>query len=64
MKVYFRLKEIFKDLKKGPKHFYQKYEAEVSKGLKGKEGLKKKIEETQKNIAAVREKPGVLNLRE
>ena len=64
MKVYFRLKEIFRDLKKGPRHFYEKYAAEISKGLKGKEGLKKKIEETQEKIAAVREKPGVLNLRD
>ena len=53
-----------KDLKKGPKHFYEKYEAEISKGLEGKEGLKKKFEETQKKIEIQKEKPGVLELRD
>ena len=57
-------KEILKDLKKGPKHFYEKYEAEINKGLKGKEGLKKKIEETQKKIEIQKEQPGVLKLRD
>ena len=53
-----------KDLKKGPKHFYEKYEAEISKGLKGKEGLKKKIDETQKKIEIQKEKPGVVKRRD
>ena len=53
-----------KDLKKGPKHFYEKYEAEINKGLKGKEGLKKKIEETKKKIEIQKYKPGGLKLRD
>ena len=51
----FTLKPIMQDLKKGPEEFYNKYQAEIAKGISLKPELKGKIEEKKKRVEAKRE---------